>query len=65
MFIITYNSQDMKQANYPTKDEWINKMCKYILWDITQPGGSGWGDRWERGSGWGRHVNPRPFQFNV
>ena len=29
------------------------------------PGGSGWGGRWERGSGWGRHVNPRPFHFSV
>ena len=27
--------------------------------------GSGWGGRWEGGSGWGRHVNPRPFHFNV
>ena len=25
------------------------------------PGGSGWRGRWEGGSGWGRHVNPRPF----
>ena len=24
-----------------------------------------WGGRWEGGSGWGRHVNPRPFHFNV
>ena len=29
------------------------------------PGGSGWRGRWERGLGWGRHVNPRPFHFNV
>ena len=29
------------------------------------PGGSGWGGRWEWGLGWGRHVNPRPFHFNV
>ena len=29
------------------------------------PGGSRWGGRWEGGSGWGRHVNPRPFHFNV
>ena len=29
------------------------------------PGGSGWGGRWEGGLGWGRHVNPRPFHFNV
>ena len=24
-----------------------------------------WGGRREGGSGWGRHVNPRPFHFNV
>ena len=29
------------------------------------PGGSGGGGRWEGGSGRGRHVNPRPFHFNV
>ena len=29
------------------------------------PRGSGWGGRWEGGSGWGRHVNSRPFHFNV
>ena len=29
------------------------------------PGGSGWRGRWEGGSAWGRHVNPRPFHFNV
>ena len=29
------------------------------------PGGSGWRGRWEGGSGWGRHVNSRPFHFNV
>ena len=29
------------------------------------PGGRRWGGRWEGGSGWGRHVNPRPFHFNV
>ena len=28
-------------------------------------GGSGWRGRWEGGSGWGRHVNSRPFHFNV
>ena len=29
------------------------------------PGGSGWGGRWEGGLGWGRHVNPRQFHFNL
>ena len=29
------------------------------------PGGSGWRGRWEGGSGWGRHVNPWLFHFNV
>ena len=32
---------------------------------LGRPGGSGWRGRWEGGSGWGRHVNPRPFNFNV
>ena len=30
---------------------------------LGRPGGSGWGGRWEGASGWGRHVNPRPFHF--
>ena len=32
---------------------------------LGRPGGSGWRGRWEGGSGWGRHVNPMPFHFNV
>ena len=32
---------------------------------LGRPGGSGWRGRWEWGSGWGRHVNSRPFHFNV
>ena len=32
---------------------------------LGRPGGSGWRGRWEGGSGWGRHVNSRPFHFNV
>ena len=32
---------------------------------LGRPGGSGWRGRWEGGSGWGRHVNSRPFDFNV
>ena len=27
--------------------------------------GSGWKGRWEGGSGWGTHVNPWLFHFNV
>ena len=27
--------------------------------------GSGWRGRWEGGSGWGTHVNPWLFHFNV
>ena len=30
-----------------------------------RPGGSGWRGRWEGGSGSRRHVNSRPFHFNV
>ena len=25
---------------------------------LGRPRGMGWGGRWERGSGWGAHVNP-------
>ena len=32
---------------------------------LGRPGGSGWRGRWEGGTGWGRHVNSRPFHFNV
>ena len=32
---------------------------------LGRPGGSGWRGMWEGGSGWGRHVNSRPFHFNV
>ena len=32
---------------------------------LGRPGGSGWRGRCEGGSGWGRHVNSRPFHFNV
>ena len=34
-------------------------------WCLGGPGGSGWRGRWEGGSGWGTHVNSRPFHFNV
>ena len=30
---------------------------------LGRPGGSGWRGRWEGGTGWGRHVNSRPFHF--
>ena len=32
---------------------------------LGRPGRSGWRGRWEGGSGWGTHVNPRPFHFSV
>ena len=32
---------------------------------LGKPRGSGWRGRWERGSGWGTHVNPGLFHFNV
>ena len=32
---------------------------------LGKPRGSGWRGRWEGGSGWGTHVNPRLFHFNV
>ena len=30
-----------------------------------RPRGIGWRGRWERGSGWGTHVNPWLIHFNV
>ena len=32
---------------------------------LGRPIGMGWGRRWERGSGWGTHVNPWLIYFNV
>ena len=32
---------------------------------LEKPRGSGWRGRWEGGSGWGTHVNPWLFHFNV
>ena len=32
---------------------------------LGRPGGRGWRGSWQGGSGWGRHVNSRPFHFNV
>ena len=32
---------------------------------LGRPIGSGWRGRGEGGSGWGTHVNPRLFHFNV
>ena len=32
---------------------------------LGKPRGSGWRGRWEGGSGWGTHVNPWLFHFNV
>ena len=32
---------------------------------LGRPWGSGWRGRWEGGSGWGTHVNPWLFHFNV
>ena len=32
---------------------------------LGRPRGSRWRGRWEGGSGWGAHVNPWLFHFNV
>ena len=32
---------------------------------LGKPRGSGWRGKWEGGSGWGSHVNPWLFHFNV
>ena len=56
----------IKNCNWHT--EWIKK---YQLRQALRPGalgkprGSRWRGRWEGGSGWGTHVNPWLFYFNV
>ena len=32
---------------------------------LGRPRGMRWGERWEGGSGWRTHVNPRLFHVNV
>ena len=32
---------------------------------LGRPRGMGWGGRWERGSGWGTHVNPCLIHVSV
>ena len=32
---------------------------------LGRPRGIGWRGRWEGGSGWGAHVDPWLFHFNV
>ena len=32
---------------------------------LGRPRGIGWRGKWEGGSGWGTHVNPWLFHFNV
>ena len=34
-------------------------------WCTVRPRGIGWRERWERGSGWGMHVNPGLIHVNV
>ena len=32
---------------------------------LGRPRGTGWGGRWEGGSGWGTHINPWLIHLNV
>ena len=56
-------------ANLPYFCTWIGKrefMRQALGPDaLGRPRGSGWRGRWEGGSGWGTHVNPWLFHFNV
>ena len=47
------------------RNETVGSYGSSISSALGRPGGSGWRGRWEGGSGWGRHVNSRPFHFNV
>ena len=38
---------------------------RHVPGTLGRPRGSGWRGRWERGSGWGIHVNPWLIHVNV
>ena len=47
-----------------TSPGWMHETSAWT-WCMGKPRGSGWRGRWEGGSGWGTHINPWLFHFNV
>ena len=43
----------------------VRCMRRVLRCALGTPRGMGWGGRWERGSGWGIHVNPWLIHGNV
>ena len=67
-FTCALQKEILYQGKLFVSENWIcfhskvfGKDTKVSIFLKTNPGGG----RWEGGSGWGRHVNPRPFHFNV
>ena len=60
-----------KKIYFYLEDNHFTMLCWFLPYNnVNQPYilcllNSGWRGRWEGGSGWGRHVNSRPFHFNV
>ena len=54
-------------SNYLSSPCLVFLFVKLGLWPgaLGKPRGSGWRGRWEGGLGWGTHVNPWLFHFNV
>ena len=55
------NEEELESLLMKVKEESENAGLKLNI----QPRGSGWRGRWEGGSGWGTHVNPWLFHFNI
>ena len=47
-----------------TSPGWMHETCDRG-WCTGKPRGMGWGGRWEGGSRWGTHVNPRLIHVTV
>ena len=68
---IPNNKTAQQIANRKNKQKTQNKLFQankgHLQNTIKQgrPRGSGWRGRWEGESGWGTHVNPWLFHFNV
>ena len=65
VFIPIPKKGNLKECSSYHTIELISQPSKVMLKILGKPRGSGWRGRWEGGSGWGTHVNPWLFHFNV
>ena len=56
--------ETLSRVKQITSPGWMHETSART-WCTGKPRGSGWRGRWEGGSGWGTHVNPWLFHFNV